>query len=308
MNAIAAPLIPILLLILLGYGLRRAAFMPDAAWAGLERLAYFVLFPALLVRNLASQDIHGYPWQAMLTVIVGTSLIAAAVLVAWHLLRRSVDGDTFTSIFQGGVRFNSYIALAVSQAFFGAEGLAAAAIVCGFLIILVNLLSLSTFSIWGSNGSSGPRAFMRDVAYNPLILACAAGWLLSATGIGLPGLTSDILELVSQAALPVGLLAVGAALRPHAIRGHLRPVAISSVVQFALKPLVVAALVAATGLTGVAAGVLYVTFVTPVASSSYVLARQLGGEASVMASIITLQTALAFVAMPLVALIVLGRI
>ena len=305
MAEIAAPLFPILALILLGYGLRRAQFIPDQSWAGLEKLAYFILFPALLVRNLAEQDVTGFPWQDMLIVIAGTSLVAASTLVAWHTFRKSVDGKTFTSIFQGGVRFNSYIALAVSQAFFGAEGLATAAVVCGLLIVLVNLLSLVAFSVWGSSGKTGVRAFVRDVAYNPLILGCVAGWLLSVTGVGLPGVSSDILELISRAALPVGLLAVGAALQPESIRGHIGPVMVSSVVQFGLKPLVVTVLVAATGLTGVVAGTLFIAFVTPVASSSYVLARQLGGETAVMASIITLQTALAFIAMPVLAFLVL---
>lgn len=306
MNSIVAPLLPILLLILLGYGLKRVNFMPEPAWAGMERLAYFVLFPALLIRNLAGQEVSGYPWQAMLAVVVGTSFVAAGVLVTWHMLRRSVDDNTFTSIFQGGVRFNSYIALAVSQAFFAEDGLAAGAIACGFLIVLVNLLSLSAFAIWGSAGNNGPTAFIRDVAYNPLILGCVVGWLLSVGGIGTPGVTGDILTLIAQAALPVGLLAVGAALKPEAVRGHIKPVIVSSAVQFGLKPLAVAALVALTGLTGVAAGVLFVVFVTPVASSSYVLARQLGGETAVMASIITLQTALAFIAMPIVVYYALG--
>lgn len=120
MGEIAAALVPILVPIVLGLALKRAGFLFDEAWTGLEQLTYFILFPCLLIRTLGVQSVAGVPWSSMLATIAGTLLTAAALLAAWHRLRPSVPGPTFTSIFQGGVRFNSYIALAVAQTFFGA--------------------------------------------------------------------------------------------------------------------------------------------------------------------------------------------
>lgn len=306
MSAISTGLAPVLVLILIGYGLKRTRFLPDEAWVGMEKLTYFVLFPALLVRSLANQHLLGTPWPSMLMVVTATLITAATVLVLWHRIFSSVNGPTFTSIFQGGVRFNTYIALAVALSFFGAEGLALAAIAAGFMIILINLLCISVLGIWGTNSSKGVRAFSRNIIGNPLIISCAIGWILSQSGIGLPGITDSILEIVGRAALPLGLLAVGAALKPEAVRGHLKPIAISSLVQFGLKPVVAVILISITGLSGIVAGVLVIVFMTPTAASAYILARQLGGDTETMASIITFQTLLAFIVMPLIALLLLS--
>jgi predicted permease len=174
------------------------------------------------------------------------------------------------------------------------------------MIILINLLCISVLGIWGTNPSKGIMAFSRNVIGNPLIISCAIGWFLSQSGIGLPGITDNILEIVGRAALPLGLLAVGAALKPEAVRGHLKPIAISSLVQFGLKPVVAVLLISITGLSGIVAGVLVIVFMTPTAASAYILARQLGGDTETMASIITFQTLLAFLVMPLIALVMLS--
>ncbi|WP_275096098.1 AEC family transporter [Sedimenticola hydrogenitrophicus] len=305
MSDIATALAPILVLILIGYGLKRSQFLPDDAWSGMEKLTYFILFPSLLIRTLGNQSLGGAPWSVMLLVVVGTVLLAAALLIAWQQLGAAVNGATFTSIFQGGVRFNTYIALAVAQAFLGVDGLAMAAVSAGFMIVLINLLCISAFAIWGVRARKGLRPIIRDVIGNPLILACAVGWFLSLSGIGVPGITEDILEIIGRAALPFGLLAVGAALKPEAVRGHIGPILVSSVVQFGLKPAAAALLIAVTGLSGIPAGALVICLMVPTAPSAYILARQLGGDTPTMASIITFQTLLAFLVMPLIALLLL---
>ena len=306
MSDFATTLTPIIVLILLGYGLKRARFMSDEVWSGMEKLTYFVLFPVLLVRTLGKQTLAGAPWPSMLLLITVTLLVAATVLLVWHMLRSSVSGATFTSVFQGGVRFNTYIALAAAQGLFGAEGLALGSVAVGFLIVVINLLCISVFLVWGKMAVRGVMPFIREVIGNPLIIACMIGWMLSLSGVGLPGVTENILEIIGRAALPFGLLAVGAALKPEVIRGHIKPIMIASIVQFGLKPLLVALLIAEIGLSGVAAGVLIIAFIVPTAPSAYILARQLGGDTEAMASIITFQTLLAFLLMPLLASLMLA--
>ncbi len=300
MNGIAGALLPVLALIVTGYGLRRLAFLPDGAWAGIERLTYFVLFPALLIRTLGGQRLEGAPWPEVLAVVVPTVSAAALVLLAWRRLSPGTAGPTFTSVFQGGVRFNTYIALAVAQAFYGEAGLAMGVLAAGFMIVLINLLCVTSLAVWGA-GRRGPGRMLRDVAGNPLIVACAIGWFLSLSGIGMPGAAADVLEVPGRAALPLGLLAVGAALRPAALRGHAGHVAVSSVVQFGVKPAVAFALVSLTGLAGAAAGAVQIALMSPTAPSAYILAGQLGGDRDTMASIITGQTLLAFPVMLLLA-------
>jgi len=252
-------LIPIMTLIILGYVLRRTKFLPEETWPGMEKLTYFVLFPSLLIRTLGKQSLDGVPWASMLMVVVGTIMTSAVLLI---IFRKAISKNnaTFTSIFQGGVRFNTYIMLAVAQSLFGTSGLAMGSVAAGFMIVLINLWCVSIFVIWGKASFQGTLPFIREIVGNPLIIGCVIGWFLSLSGIGLPYITGDILEIVGRAALPFGLLAVGAALRPTGIREHIGPIVYSSIAQFGLKPLVTTSLVFYTNLSRASAAVLVITF------------------------------------------------
>jgi predicted permease len=168
----------------------------------------------------------------------------------------------------------------------------------GFMIVVINLMCISIFAIYGKEKSQDVSSFIRQVIKNPLILGCAGGWFLSLSGIGLPGVTESITEILGRAALPLGLLAVGASLEPKAMVSGLLPLSIAIIFQFLVKPVLILALAALSGLTGMGVGILLISFTVPTASSSYILARQLGGDVDTMASIITLQTLVAFLAMP----------
>lgn len=297
-------LFPIMILILIGFILKRIRFLPEDTWPGIEKLTYFILFPALLIRSLGQQSLTGVPWASML-IIVAVTLLASALLMILFRKSLSKSNATFTSIFQGGIRFNTYIMLAVAQSLYGASGLAMGSVTAGFMIVFINLWCISVFVIWGNISFQGIGHFIKQIIANPLIIACAIGWSINLSGIGLPVIVADILEIVGRAALPFGLLAVGAALKLESIKGHFRAIFLSSIVQFAVKPLVTFILIYLTGLTGVAASVLLIAFMTPTAPSAYILARQLGGDIDTMASIITVQTLLAFMIMPLLAMLLI---
>jgi malonate transporter len=126
-------LIPVMILIMLGFILRRTKFLPEETWPGLEKLTYFVLFPALLIRTLGKQSLSGEPWPSMLIIVVGTIMTSAVVLIVFRKVL-SKNNATFTSIFQGGVRFNTYITLAIAQSLYGATGLAMASVAAGFML------------------------------------------------------------------------------------------------------------------------------------------------------------------------------
>ena len=66
-------LIPVFIIILLGYLFKRSALLPPAFWTGAERLTYFVLFPALLFEKLAAASFHistALPMVASLIVTI----------------------------------------------------------------------------------------------------------------------------------------------------------------------------------------------------------------------------------------------
>ena len=96
----------------------------------------------------------------------------------------------------------------------------------------------------------------------------------------------------------MALLAVGAALRLRTVGDSLGMITFTSVVQFAFKPIAAWIIGGWLGLEGLTAIVVVIFMAVPTAPSAYVLARQLGGNYQAMASIITAQTLLAFITLP----------
>jgi predicted permease len=290
---------PVFLLILLGHGLRRFGLLGEAFWDGAERLTYFVLLPALLLSTLAEASLGGLTVLPMAAAIVVTILAGAALLI---LLRRvfTLEGAAFTSLFQGALRQNTYIGLALAAALFGPMGLGAAALAVALTVPLVNLLSVAALARHGSQAAPSLPGTLKRILRNPLILACLLGIAVNQAGLGLPPVIEPLIAILGRGALPLGLLAVGAGLRLGAGTGDGRELALACGLKLALMPLLAALACWGFGASGVAASVAVLFNGLPAATSSYILARQLGGDAPLMARIITLQTALSIGSLPLV--------
>ncbi|WP_136523703.1 AEC family transporter [Geomonas ferrireducens] len=300
MATIINALTPVLSLILVGFLIRRSEFLPSSFWPSAERLTYFLLMPAALIHSLAGKKIGTLPWLNILLTVEGVIVASALLVVLLGAANRRMGGGVFTSLFQGGVRFNTFVALALAESLFGKDGLFLAALGAGFMIVLINVLCVSAFSLTVSSSAGIDfKRLGRDLTRNPLIIACVAGIALNASGLKLPTALDGTLLLAGKAAFPLGLMAVGAAYRAGNLALHWQPLVASCTVQFLCKPLVAWQLASATGLSGTAAGVVLLLFSVPTSPASYILSRQMGGDHDSMAAIITAQTCLSFLTLPL---------
>ncbi len=298
MTAVNA-LFPILFVLALGAYIKRTELVTDAFWPSLERLTYYILTPSLIMHGLASKSLSSIPWEDAVLVIYGTLSIAAAVLWLGWLISKRKSPERFTSVFQGGVRFNAFACLALVQGLYGDEGLIIGSLVAGFMIILVNLLCVSTFSVSLMRGQGNVvLTVIRQVVKNPLIIGCLAGLFINISGVPLPQAVNSTLMLLGKAALPTALLAVGAALDLSRLFHNRAISGWSGVVQFVLKPLCAFGGCYALGLQGITAAVVVVFLSSPTAPSAYILSRQLGGDHEIMAAIIAQQTVFAMLTIP----------
>jgi hypothetical protein len=297
-GTILLALLPIVLLIGLGAALRRSRFLGDAFWPQAERLGFYVLLPSLFVHGLVTAPLAGVPIGALASVLVGSTLLVAAILLASRQLL-GFEGAAFTSVFQGGVRFNNYVGVSVAAGLFGAQGIAMAAVANAAIVPTVNILCVLVFARFGTHGRPSLPGLLRLIALNPLVLACLVGIGMKAGGVGLPLGLEPALRSLGQASLPLGLLCVGAALDFGSARTWVRPILVASAAKFVAMPLATLAACLALGLHGPAAATALLFQALPAASSSYIMARQLGGDAPLMAGITAVQTVLAGLSMPI---------
>ena len=233
---------------------------------------------------------------ALLLAVLAMSLLCLALRPL--LARASVDGPAFTSIFQGATRWQTYVALAVSGNLFGDLGLALASVAMVAIIPLANVFSVGVLAHYASAEKRSAGAIVTTVVRNPLIWACVIGVALNVTHIPLPKLWHDVADPLGRSSLAIGLLVTGAGLH---LEGMFRPslaASLAVLLKLVLMPVIAVALALQFGLTGSDLAIVTVCSAVPTSSSAYVMARQMGGDAPLLAQIITLQTILAAVTMP----------
>lgn len=295
-------LVPVAVLIALGMGLKRVpGFTADEFWSGTEKLAYYCLLPVLLFTSVAEVDVSHVP---LLTFSVALIIPTALVTVGIMLARRAVARDlpAFTSVLQGAIRFNTYIGLSLSASLYGVEGTALAALVAAVLVPTVNIASSLGFEFLRP-GPSSLLGIIRGIVTNPLVLGCLAGGLFNLTGLGLPDMVSSVLEPLAKAALPIGLLCVGAGLRPFSLRANAKAMIVSTAIKLIVLPglTLLSFIVFDVPPAAAVVGMIFQAIAT--ASSGYVMARTLGGDSKLMAALIAAQTVLMLFTLPPVLLI-----
>ena len=299
--ALLSALFPIALMILLGHWLKRSGFLAEGFWPQAERLGYYVLLPSLFAHGLATAELGDVPVHGMILALV-MSTIVVSILLAGSRRFFPVDDAAFTSMFQGGIRFNNYVGVSAAAGLFGAYGVTLAAVANAAIVPTVNILCVLIFARFGTRGRLAARAVCKQIVMNPLVVACAVGITLQTTGIGLPQGLEPVLKALGQASLPLGLLCVGAALELRKAGSWVAPIGLSSVVKFVLMPAVTLIACRLLDLRGEAAVAVLLFQSLPTASSSYIMARQMGGDAPLMAGIIAGQTLIATLALPLAVL------
>ncbi|QGY39048.1 AEC family transporter [Pseudodesulfovibrio cashew] len=302
MSPVVLAIAPIFGLILLGFVLRRVEFPGVGFWPVSERLTYYVLFPALLISGLSGRSFDDSARGLAVVLFVSVCLVAGGLVA---LRKRLVpDGPQFTSVFQGSIRPNTYVGLSAAAALLGPDWMTLSAVALLTLIPLVNVLCVLILSRHGDNGGGVGRTFV-ELAKNPLILACVAGFLMNGLDIILPATLAELLTILGKAALPLGLLAVGAGLRFDGLGDKVMPVAVASAAHLLVLPLAAFLLSLFLGLDPLSRTAALIFTAIPVSVSAFILARQMGGDHRLMALVITTQTVLSSVTLPLI-LAVLG--
>lgn len=172
---------------------------------------------------------------------------------------------------------------------YGDKGLILAAIVMAFMIPFINALCISVFAFYLKNGKFSLLSFFKTIIKNPLIGACVIGGLINARDSP-TSFCLKSLSILSNAALPIGLLSVGVGLELRYLKDAKKELIISTVVKLMVFPLLAYGVGLLFGLSGIALNIAIIFGAMPTAISAYILARELGGDVSLMASIITLQT------------------
>ena len=286
-------------MIALGYGLRKSGFLPDEAWRPIEKLSINIFYPSFLIPAIWHADLAGGGATVAGAAAVGATLIvAAATLAAKPLI--TLDGPAYTSVFQGVIRWNSFVFLPVIQSAYGERGLALAAVMIACIIPVTNIACVAVLARWGADQRGvRPLALLKAMLANPILLACLIGLALNfLRAPSIPGL-SDTMSLLGAAALPLGLIVAGAGLSFAEVKRRRVAITAVTVVKLGVMPPLMWFIAWALGGDALAQGVALICGAAPGSAASYMLARQMGGDAPLMAGIIAATTVGSAVMIPI---------
>lgn len=299
MNVVATAIVPILLLLAAGVLLKRRVLTDEAFWSGLTWLSYWVFTPALFVTSIGSADLATIA-PAPLVVSLAIPILATAGLALGLGRLVRADGPQLTSLVQGSIRLNTYIGLIFASALNGQAGVATFALASAIVVPLVNVICVTSLSLLGDRDAEVPRVSLwRDLAGNPLILACIAGLLINLFAVPLPSFAQPTLGLLAAPALVCGTLIAGAALRFTFRRRDVLDIGIATILKLAILPLSSMAIAISLGVSSDVLTAIVLICAVPTAPSAYVLASKMGGDARLIASITGVQTVIAVGSMPL---------
>jgi len=281
---------PIFLIILFGYALKQKGLLKDQFIQEANRFIFLFSLPVLIFTGIMKSDITEVGLVNIISVIAPTfAMLCLTFLLALAMgLKKGTRGSFIQTSFHGNI---TYIGLAVLYYMLGDEGLKKGSILIAFLILVNNTLAIAVIS-WASQKHANIWRALASIARTPLIIATFLGMTLVYLGIPVPKLLMRSMGILANIALPMALIIIGASMSVGTIRSAIRLSAIVAFMKLMALPFFsylfcyVFSVSPRDALPGI------ILLATPTATTSFILANELGGDTELASGVITLSTLL----------------
>ena len=285
--------LPSFLIIALGLFVRRCGMLEDKSLGKFNSIAFRVFLPFQVFRSIYDAPM-GEVFDLKLVLFTFFGLLAAGGIALAVAVVTEKRGDRRGVMAQGMFRGN-YVLLGIPllESLFGSSATGLASLMIAIDIPLYNMLSVVFLELF-AGGKIDVRKMLRDIATNPLIDATIVALIAKAAHLPVyvfPAFASALKSLAAVAT-PLCLFILGGSFAPAGIRGYARSLWITVAFKLVVIPALALACAAAIGIRGVALGVVMMSFGPPTAVNSYTMARELGGDGELAASIVVIDTAL----------------
>ncbi len=288
---------PVFGLIALGCLMKQARFLPESFFKAANKLAFWFALPCLLFQKIAVAELAmGQASKILIVLFVATT---AMIVISWvaaralHLKPTSLAAVVHCS-FRGNL---AYIGLPVILYSLQSEQIPnlpeaeALAVLCLAPIVpFYNIVAILFMQSAASSRRISPLKLLVESLKNPLVVACLLGLVFSAMRWRMPGPIGRGVGLVAQLALPLSLLAIGAALSIKAIKGSHVPASTATALKIFVTPAIGLLLARMLNLDPVHARIAVVYLAAPTAIAAYVMTEQMKCDAEVSSSTVVMTT------------------
>jgi len=286
--------LPIFMVLFIGWGIKRYGLIDEDFIKTANRLIFNVCLPVLLFYKISQAELKSVFNPTHILIMMATVLIMFALSFMTGKLLKS--GDSTGTMAMNNFRANyAYMGLPVSAYAFGEKGLVIASVLMAFVVPFVNLMSVVSLSI-SMKGEKSFKPFIKNTLLNPLAVACVLGLISSWSGISYPVFFNRSLEIISGVTLPLALFCVGGSMSLERLRGDLFMAGISSFMKLMLMPFIAFILLKLSGFDmDIADKTVVIMLAAPTATVNYVLASSMEGDAQLTGSTIVMSTLLSII-------------
>lgn len=292
----ANAVLPMCLVMALGYGTRRLGWLRREEISTINKIAFRIFLPCLLYYNIYCSDLSGSFDPLLMTYAVGGVLLTFGLALGYTLLTEKLP-ERRGVLIQGMFRSNYVImGIPVATALLGADQLGTVSILIAVIVPLFNMLAVVVLEVFRGQKPK-PLHILGQIAKNPLVIGSVLGILTLVAGIRLPHILEQTIQSVSAIASPLQLFLLGAFFQFSGLKTYRRELVTVSIAKLIVSPGLFLGLGALLGFRGVAFVSLIGIFASPTAVNSFTMAQQMGGDAELAGDIVVVTSAVSMLTM-----------
>jgi predicted permease len=286
--AVIETIAPIFFIIIFGYIIQRKGFLKSHFISEANRFIFLFPLPVLIFTGIVKSNIKDVTFSHIFSVLLPTGIIFCIALLLGIIvgLRGGRLGSFVQTTFHGNV---TYIGLAVLFYMLGEEGLKKGSILIGFLILINNSLAIAILS-WTSQKQQNILKALIPIIKTPVIIATFLGILVLYANISLPNVLLKGMGILANIALPMALIIIGASMSIGTIKKSFKLSAVVSFLKLMVLPFLAVLYCKMYYISPKDALPGIILLATPTATTSYILAREIGGDTDLASGAITLST------------------
>ena len=286
--------IPFLIYLALGYSAKALDAVDVPFLNKLTKLVFTIMFPFMTFNNIYAAAPDSTPSTALLVFVGGSILLLEAVMLM--LVPRLVPENPRRGvIIQAMYRSNFVLfGLPLTVTIFGEEKASVVAMLVTIVLTIYNITSVVILEFFNDSGDPGhkitAKVLLLRLVQNPMLQGCAIGLAFYFFRIRLPDCLAAPIASFANMSTPLAMFALGGTLRFKAITNNLRYLVPTLCGKLVAVPLVLVSIAYAIGLRSVELFLVVAVFGTPVASGSYPMAMNMGGDGELAGQFVFVST------------------
>ncbi len=287
---------PIVLMLIMGFLVKLYWIKTDEFWHYLDKIIYYILFPSLMIYSISISAIEKAHALTFIPILIG--IIILLMFIIWLFRKQFKNMPFFISFIQGAVRYNSYVFIGVTVFYMGRQTMPIIALITAYLVITTNVISVILLNAY-ANERNSIFVVVQSTIKNPLIISCIMGLLINYMGIKFPIFIDNFIRELGDASLPLSLISVGTALHFNMNFRKIIAILNCALIKLIVLPAIVLVVLLFLHLPKIVVEVCLIYAGSPCTTNAYVMSKNMGGDYKSMGLIISTQTVLSMLTIPI---------